>query len=63
MAHPKRKHSNSRTGKRRSHDFITANSLSVCSNCGEKIMPHRICQSCGCYKGKQQVTVKVKEEK
>lgn len=62
MAHPKRRHSNSRTGKRRSHDFMTAQSLSVCSNCGAKIVPHRICGECGFYNGKQQVAVNVKED-
>jgi len=63
MAHPKRKHSNTRTRTRRAHDFLTPKSLSECSNCGKKIIPHRICPSCGYYKGKAQVTIKVKEDK
>ena len=63
MAHPKRRHSNTRTRTRRAHDFITPKSLSKCSNCGAKILPHRICKVCGYYKGKQQIVIKVKEEK
>lgn len=63
MAHPKRRHSNARTRKRRSHDALKPKSLSNCSNCGELLIPHRICPLCGFYKGKQQITIKVKEEK
>ena len=63
MANPKRRHSNTRSRTRRAHDFITPRSLAVCSNCGAKIIPHRICRSCGYYKGKPQITIKVKEEK
>ena len=63
MAHPKRRHSNARTGKRRANDFLTTKSLSVCSNCGEKILPHRVCPKCGYYKGKQTITIKTKSKK
>ena len=63
MAHPKRRHSNTRTRTRRAHDFLTTKSLSVCTNCGSKIVPHRVCKECGYYKGKQTVTIKVKEKK
>lgn len=55
MANPKRRHSKSRTRKRRSHDFLTAPSLSVCEHCGESVMPHRVCPNCGYYKGHQVV--------
>ncbi|MFZ0428180.1 MAG: 50S ribosomal protein L32 [Acidobacteriota bacterium] len=57
MANPKRRHSRSRRGKRRSHDFLTAPSLSICSNCGSQVMPHRVCPNCGHYKGRQVVEV------
>ena len=62
MANPKRRHSNTRTRTRRAHDFIKTKSLSACSNCGAKIIPHRICLSCGYYKGKQVITLKSKEK-
>jgi len=57
MANPKRRHSKSRRGKRRAHDALTAPNLSVCSNCGASVMPHRVCPSCGYYKGKQVIQV------
>ncbi len=62
MAHPKRRHSNTRTNKRRSHDFLKSKSLSKCSNCGAQIRPHRICSECGHYAGRQVVTLKVKSK-
>ena len=52
MAVPKRRHSRSRTRKRRSHDALTAPGISTCVECGEPKMPHRICPSCGMYNGR-----------
>ncbi|MCW5210426.1 50S ribosomal protein L32, partial [Desulfobulbus sp. N3] len=43
MALPKRRHSRSRTRKRRSHDFLTGPSVGRCSECGEPKMPHQLC--------------------
>ncbi len=63
MAHPKRRQSNMRTRLRRSHDAVATKSLSVCSNCGAHIIPHRVCPKCGFYRGKQVMTIKVKEKK
>ncbi len=52
MALPKRRHSRSRTRKRRSHDALKTSGLSLCSECGEPKQPHRLCGSCGKYKGR-----------
>ncbi len=52
MALPKRRHSHSRTRKRRSHDALTPTSFSNCSHCGEPKLPHRLCAGCGTYKGR-----------
>ncbi len=52
MPNPKRRHSKRRTALRRSHDFLTAGSLSICPNCQEKKLPHRACAKCGEYKGR-----------
>jgi large subunit ribosomal protein L32 len=62
MAHPKRRHSNTRTRKRRSHDFIKPKSVSKCANCGATKKPHRICPECGFYAGRQVMTLKVKSK-
>ncbi|MFB0566429.1 MAG: 50S ribosomal protein L32 [Candidatus Aminicenantaceae bacterium] len=53
MANPKRRHSHSRKRKRRAHDFLTIPALSLCSNCGNPKLPHRVCPECGFYKGRQ----------
>lgn len=65
MPNPKRRHSNSRTGKRRnSNKRIRKDSLSICSNCGALKLPHTVCKSCGYYKGVPVLKVgKKKKEK
>ncbi len=52
MAVPKRKHSNSRTGNRRSHNAMTAKQLQPCSKCGTMQPTHVICPTCGQYMGR-----------
>ena len=52
MAVPKRRQSHSKTHMRRSHDALTAPNVGACSECGEPKMPHRLCGSCGTYKGR-----------
>jgi len=61
MAHPKRRHSHARTHLRRAHDSLKVKSLSVCPNCREMKMPHRVCPHCGYYRGRQVVEVKKEE--
>ena len=54
MAVPKRKVSKARRDKRRSAVWkLNAPALSRCTNCGELIAPHKVCPSCGYYKGVQ----------
>jgi len=52
MALPKRRHSHSRTRKRRAHDALRRPQVMACSECGEPKLPHRICGSCGTYRGR-----------
>ncbi len=52
MAVPKKKTSKSRRDMRRSHDALTAPGISFCPQCKEPKQPHRVCASCGTYKGK-----------
>lgn len=64
MALPKRKHSKSRRDKRRSmNSKLLAANMSICSQCKQLILPHRVCPHCGYYKGKPVVVIEVKEEK
>ncbi len=52
MALPKRRHSRSRTRKRRAHDALRAPNVGFCPECGEAKMPHQLCGGCGTYRGK-----------
>lgn len=53
MANPKRKFSKARTRKRRAAWKLTAVSLSVCPQCHQPKQPHRLCPTCGYYRGKE----------
>lgn len=55
MAVQQNKKSKSRKGMRRAHDHVAIPQVIVCS-CGEPALPHRICPSCGTYKGRQYLT-------
>jgi large subunit ribosomal protein L32 len=55
MAVPKRKQSKARGRRRRSHDSITLPQLVTCPQCKEPKPPHRVCPSCGWYKGRTAV--------
>jgi large subunit ribosomal protein L32 len=53
MPNPKRRHSHSRKGRRRSHDGIAVPSFAACPNCGTPKLPHKACPECGFYRGRQ----------
>ncbi|HYE94729.1 MAG TPA: 50S ribosomal protein L32 [Rubricoccaceae bacterium] len=53
MANPKRKHSHSRTSKRRSQYKVQKLPVTQeCPNCGEAKLLHRACPKCGHYRGR-----------
>ncbi len=52
MAVPKRRQSNSRTGKRRSHDHKKAKQLTFCPKCSTAVPTHIVCPNCGYYMGR-----------
>ncbi len=52
MAVPKHKISKSKKRKRRTHQKISAPSLSTCAQCGEVKLPHHVCPECGGYRGR-----------
>ena len=58
MPNPKRRHSKARRDKRRAHDALSNPGTSVCANCGAPKLSHRVCASCGYYRGRQVVKVK-----
>lgn len=51
MAVPFRRVSKTAKRKRRTHDKIAAPTLLKCPNCGEYMVAHHACKSCGYYKG------------
>ncbi len=56
MAVPKRRISKSRRDKRRTHWKLEKPNLISCPQCHELKLPHRVCKSCGYYKGKEIVS-------
>ncbi len=63
MAHPKRKHSRSRSRKRRTHQKLSSPSLVECSQCRRPKPTHMVCPFCGYYGGKEIIEIKPKEKK
>jgi len=53
MAVPKKKTSKSKRDTRRAHDALTAPGSSICPQCKQPKQPHRVCGSCGTYKGRE----------
>lgn len=56
MAVPFRKVSKTSKNTRRAHDALKSPTTTKCSNCGEVIKPHRVCDKCGYYKGKDVIS-------
>jgi large subunit ribosomal protein L32 len=52
MANPSRKGSKSKQGMRRSHHHVDVPQIVFCE-CGEPTLPHRACEKCGTYRGRQ----------
>jgi large subunit ribosomal protein L32 len=42
-----------RDQRRANHDKVIAPNLIPCPNCSDMMVPHRVCPSCGHYKGRQ----------
>ncbi|MEW6685168.1 MAG: 50S ribosomal protein L32 [Candidatus Edwardsbacteria bacterium] len=58
MPVPKRRHSNSRTNKRRANWKLSAPNVVLCSHCHQPKLPHRICPNCGYYDEREVMVVK-----
>jgi len=63
MALPKRKHSHSRTRKKRTHQKLVIPTLVTCSNCRKVKPSHMVCPHCGFYAGREVVKIELKEKK
>lgn len=63
MAQPKRRWSKERTHLKRSTWKLEEKNIGACPNCGEPILSHKACPSCGYYNKKQVVEIKEKAAK
>lgn len=52
MAVPKQRTSRAKRDKRRSHDHLQTPAQSACAQCGAPKAPHRVCVTCGSYRGR-----------
>lgn len=57
------RHTRAHTGNRRSHHALKAPQISTCPNCGAPYMRHRMCPTCGTYRGKEVVDIVAKKER
>lgn len=55
MAVPKKRISRTRRDKRRSHLALKPSLPVLCSHCKQPTRPHRVCQNCGYYAGREVV--------
>ncbi len=55
MAVPKQKQSHARTAQRRAQHKLTAPAYNTCPHCHNPRLPHRVCPTCGYYKGREVV--------
>ena len=55
MGVPKKKTSKCRSRIRRANSYykMDAINMSTCESCGSQKLPHRVCLSCGTYKGRK----------
>ncbi|RKW30758.1 MAG: 50S ribosomal protein L32 [Lachnoanaerobaculum sp.] len=54
---PKNKTSRGRRDKRRANWKMSVPSLSKCPKCGELMLSHRVCKSCGTYNKREIISV------
>ena len=58
MAVPKRRTSKRKKRARNTHKVAPAIVMQACPKCGSMKRPHRVCQECGFYAGKQRVAAR-----
>ncbi|MCD6309267.1 MAG: 50S ribosomal protein L32 [Candidatus Eremiobacteraeota bacterium] len=61
MANPKYKTSHSKTRRRRANIRLKLPTIVECPRCHEMKLAHRVCNSCGFYKGQE--VIKIEESK
>ena len=59
----KRRHSRTRTATRRSRFKSRQVTLVTCPQCKSRIVPHRVCPTCGFYAGQEVLTIEAAKPK
>lgn len=62
MSVPTQRRTKSSRLRRASHFALKKTSLVKCPKCGKPALPHRVCEFCGTYKGKQIISLKTKKK-
>ncbi len=63
MAVPKKRKTSSQGKQKRSHDALVNIQLAKCPKCGEAVLPHNACTTCGYYDGKKVLDIESKLDK
>ena len=62
MGLTKRRFSKARTASRRAGFRAQPVTLVDCPQCHARMVPHRVCPTCGYYAGRQAIQIKTKED-
>lgn len=57
------RHTKSHTANRRSHHALKPVAMVKCANCGALKISHKVCETCGVYRGKKIIDVAEKVAK
>ncbi|MBI4098845.1 MAG: 50S ribosomal protein L32 [Candidatus Magasanikbacteria bacterium] len=57
MPLPNQRRTRSSAKRRASHFALKATGLTMCPQCKKPVRPHRVCASCGKYRGRQHIKV------
>ena len=60
MGLPSKRRTKTSKKERASHFALKPTALSTCPKCSSPVMPHRACNKCGTYRGKEIIEIKTK---
>ncbi len=63
MGLPAKRRTKQQKRERASHFALVEKSLTTCSHCKRKILPHHVCPHCGYYRGREVLKLSTKLEK